>query len=378
MQLSERFRLKYKDKGFAVLPWDPSDAAVYFGSQALNTQLQRRIEAAYALAHPPKIYLQGRWGTGKTHHLYHLKYRLENNGAAGRNGFLVRFFAIECEDDTDFRYLHRKLLNSIGIDVVKSAVSNFLMQHGANRAHEQRRLFESTNLTVATQVLSIGDDQLAWKWLSGLQLNTGELRSLNVTANLEDTAELVDVLVRVGRLLREQGNDLVFLIDEAESLKNVNKPNAQRSWHDGLRNLADQANNSIGFVMAIHTDTNNSPPEFIMEDDINRRIGQQNILTLEPLADAPEVKGFLKDLLHARIDFASLPALPSNVTGETYPFEVDAFDLFLNELISGVSPTPSKVIESLSECALTSHLANEDFISMEVVQDVVPRVVSQA
>ncbi len=375
-ELAERFRLRYPEKGFAVLPWDPQDAGVYFGEQRLNERLQRRIEAGYALGRPPKIYLYGRWGAGKTHHLYHLKYLLENQGIAGRNNFIVRLFSVECEDDTGFDYLHRKMLNALGIDVVKQAVSDFLMQHGSNRAQEQRRLFESPNLIVATQVLSIGDDQLAWKWLTGHALSTAELRALNVTANLEDTSELVDVSVRIGRLLREQSRDLIFLVDEAEGLKNVGKPNAQRSWHDGLRNLADNLNNSVGFVLATYVDNNTPAPNFITEEDIVRRVGQQNILELEPYSDPIEVRRFLTDLIQARIDFSRVTDLSSTVTAETYPFDMDALDLFLQELLAGVSPTPSKIIEALSECALEAHIEDLNHITADVVREVVPRVVS--
>lgn len=375
-EFAARFHLRHPTKGFNVMPWDAEDAGVYFGERKLNEQLQRRVEAAYALGRPPKIYIQGRWGAGKTHHLYHLKYILESKGLGGKKDFIVRFFQVECEDDTAFQYLHRKMLNSLGMEVVKKAVSDFLMEHGTNRADEQKRLFDSQNLIVATQVLSIGDEQLAWRWLSGGQLSSAELRSLNVTSNLEDTTELVDVQIRLGRLLQEQGRRIVFLIDEAESLKNVTKANAQRSWHDGLRNLADSSNNSIGYVMATFVDLNNPYPEFAAEEDIVRRLGQQNILTLEPYSDPNEVKAFIQDLLKARVDPSSIETLPAGVKAETYPFTEDALDLFMHEVLAGVSPTPSKIIEAVSECALAAHLQDQDTIELDVVRNVVPSVVS--
>jgi hypothetical protein len=372
---AQRFHLSRPEKGFEISPWDPDDAKIYFGDKTLNRELQERIEAGYSLGKPPKIYLQGRWGAGKTHHLYHLKYVLETGGLGSEKKFIAPYLQIECDADTSFQYLHRKMLNALGLAVVKDAVSNFLMSQGSGRADAQKKMFGSQNLIVATQVLSIGDDQLAWRWLSGEMLSGGELKSLNVTSSLEDTSELVDVLVRIGRLLREQGTNVIFFIDEGEGLKNVTKPNAQFSWHDGFRNLADNMNNSIGFIMAIFVDNNNPSPGFINEDDILRRIGQKNILVLEPYSQAQQIVPFLQDLLKARIDFAEVQTFPNGSTKDSYPFEADALDLFVNELLHGaVSATPSKIIEGVSECAWKAHTLNEDIISVGVVQDVVPRV----
>lgn len=369
---ADRFHLSQPDKGFEISPWD--DAKIYFGDKTLNKELENRIEAGYSLGKPPKIYLQGRWGAGKTHHLYHLKYVLEWTGLPSVKKFVAPYLSIECDDDTTYQYLHRKMMNAFGIKTVKEAVSNFLMSTGSNRSDAQSRMFGSQNLIVATQVLSIGDDQLAWRWLCGEKLTTSELKSLNVTSPLEDTAELVDVLVRVGRLFREQGTNVIFFIDEGESLKKITKPNAQSSWHDGFKNLADQLNNSVGFVMAIFVDSNYPSPEFINEDDIMRRLGQRNIITLEPYSQPEQVLPFLKDLLKARIKLDAVQSFPDGSSRETYPFDSDAIDLFVNEILSGLSPTPSKIIEAVRECAWEAHTRDQDVITTAIVQEVVPRV----
>ncbi len=374
-EFATRFHLSRPEKGFDVSPWDPEDAKIYFGDQRLSIELERRIEAGYSLGKPPKIYLRGRWGAGKTHHLYHLKYVVETKGVGGVHGFIAPYLQVECEDDTPFQYLHRKMLNALGLTTVKGAVSEFLMSAGANRQAEQERLFGNSNLIIATQVLSIGDDQLAWKWLSGETLSGSELRTLNVTTNLEDTTELVDVLVRIGRLLREQRNHVLFFIDEGEGLKNVRKANAQSSWHDGFRNLADNMNNAIGFILAIFVDHANETPDFISEDDIVRRLGQRNLVDLEPYSGQDEIEPFLRDLLRSRINLGAVSSFPDSAPADTYPFTQDAWDLFINELLHGaVSATPSKVIEGVSECSWEAHVQDVDHISIDVVQEVMPRV----
>jgi hypothetical protein len=377
MDFAERFHLTNRDRAFEIAPWYPEDAGIYFGNRELNSELEGRIQAGYALGKPPKIYLSGRWGAGKTHHLYHLKHVLETTAWPGGRTFIAPYFQIECDDATTFSYLHKKMMNALGVDLVKQAVSDFLMGFGAAtaRSEAQARMFGSANLVVATQVLSIGDAQLAWKWLSGERLSGGELRSLNVTTNLEDTSELVDVLVRIGRLLNSQNCDLIFFVDELEGLRNVTKPNASSSWHDGMRNLADNMNNSVGYVFGIFVDTNNPFPGFIIEDDIVRRMGQRNSIELPTYSDATDIDPFLRDLVGARIRLDDLGSLPPEVTRDSYPFTMDARDLFINELVAGaVSATPSKIIEGLSECAWAAHIAEESFISVETVQEVMPRV----
>lgn len=377
---AQRFHLKYPEKGFEIAPWDPEDAKIYFGKSALNLQLQNRIEAGYSQGRPPKLYLQGSWGSGKTHHLYHIQHILNSSGVGGMNGFITPYIAIECQDNTDFHYFHKKLLNGLTLTKVKEAVSDFLMDTGQDRTTAQQDMFGSRNLILATQVLAMGgeNDQLAWKWMSGDRLNPGELKGLGVTTNLEDTSELTDVLIRLGRLFLRSGKRLIFFIDEAESVKNVSKPNAQSSWHDGLKNLADNANNSVGYMIAIFMDNNNPTPEFMIEDDIVRRMGQKNIIDLEPFFEGLQLKNFIKDLLSARIDFTEITAFPDGSSLDTYPFKSDAFDLFLNELLGGaVSATPSKIIEGVRECTWRAHELDIDLVSVEVVQEIMP-VVTQA
>jgi len=375
---ASRFRLVKPDKGFEIAPWDREDAKIYFGNRTLNKSLRGRIEAGYSRGgRPPKVYLLGRWGSGKTHHLYHLKYVLESEGIGSIENFVTPYIQIECEDGTQFRYLHRKLLNALGLTVVKDAISDFLMAQGADRQKAQEEMFESSNLVIATQVLSIGDDQLAWRWLCGDNLTGNELKSLNVTSNLTDSSELTDVLIRIGRLFKVQNKHILFFIDEAEGLKNVTKPNAQTSWHDGLKNLADNKNNSVGYILSIFEDGNNPTPEFIIEDDILRRLGQRNIITIDPYNEVEQIKPFLKDLLEARIKQSEVGDLPGNVQLEYYPFDNDALDLFINELLSGaVSPTPSKIIEGVSECAWETHTLDQEYITIDVVQEVLPRVMA--
>lgn len=375
LDLASRFHLSRPDRGFEISPWDADDAKIYFGDRTLNKELQERIEAGYSLGKPAKIYLQGRWGAGKTHHLFHLKHVLETTGLPSIKNFIAPYLQIECDDDTGYQYLHRKMMNALGLITVKESVSNFLMSHGGNRVEAQRQLFGSQNLIIATQVLSIGDDQLAWRWLCGEKLGGAELKSLNVTSSLEDTSELVDVIVRIGHMIRQQGKNVIFFIDEGEGLKNVTKPNAQTSWHDGFRNLADNVNSSIGFLLSIFVDSNNPSPDFINEDDILRRLGQKNILNLEPFSLAEQVLPFVKDLLRARIKLDEITTFPPGVSKDSYPFESDAMDLFVNEMLHGaVSATPGKIIEAVSECAWAAHTKNEDAVSFSVVQDVVPRV----
>lgn len=373
---SDRFFLSRPEKGFDVAPWDPEDASIYFGDQRLNRELAGRIEAGYATGRPPKIYLRGRWGAGKTHHLYHLKHIMESTGVGSITNFIAPYIQIECDDDTRFQYLHKKILNAIGIVKVKKAVADFLMAAGSEREAEQKRLFDKSNLIIATQVLSIGDDQLAWKWLCGETLSAGELRTLNVTTNLEDTAELVEVLFRIGRLLKEtDGAHVLIFIDEGEGLHNVRKPNAQASWHDGMKNLADNMNNSIGFILSLYVDHSNETPEFVSEDDIIRRIGQRNMVDLDPYSEPGEIEPFLKDLLESRIRLDEIDVWPGDTSRDTFPFAPDARDLFVHELLAGaVSATPSKIIEGVSECAWEAHTRGEPFINVDVVQEVMPRV----
>jgi hypothetical protein len=119
----------------------------------------------------------------------------------------------------------------------------------------------------------------------------------------------------------------------------------------------------------------NETPAFISEADVIRRLGQGNLVDLEPYSGPEQIEPFLRDLIASRIDLHAIGDNTLEPTPDAYPFTADSWDAFVNELVAGaVSATPSKIIEGVSECAWEAHLRDELTISVDAVQEVMPRV----
>ena len=95
---------------------------------------------------------------------------------------------------------------------------------------------------------------------------------------LVETGDLVDVLVTVGELFKRIGQHILFLVDEGENLHAVSNADAQRSWHDAFRRLADQNDNqSLGWIMTFYETIHEGAPPFMFEGDITSVLQNQLI-----------------------------------------------------------------------------------------------------
>ena len=73
---------------------------------------------------------------------------------------------------------------------------------------------------------------------------------------------MVNALAGLGRLATASSDEkLIFLIDEAEQLRNIRDNDAVEAVHNYLRRLSEQQNSSVGFVISTHaTILDDMPP----------------------------------------------------------------------------------------------------------------------
>jgi hypothetical protein len=166
----------------------------------------------------------------------------------------------------------------------------------------------------------------------------------------------------------------LFLVDEAESLHNVTKPDAQRTWHDGVRKLADQDNATISFVLAYYETPTSRMPGFIKEADIITRIGPESVIEVAPMEGVENVRQFVEQLSAYMIDKECAASRVDEASN--YPFESPALDLFAELCVEDLgAAVPRNIIRAVSECALEAYRRDEALITEEIVQRIVPMVV---
>jgi len=352
------------------------DAKLYFGSDQ-NRQIIREIETGYMAGYVPRIYLFGSYGTGKTHLLYHLKHHFDQSKQSPEIAAYV--VQIEAESKTRYQSLHKRLLDAVGIDALEKAYIDYSLAPGGDREARFRELFEDPNLYRVMQLLPTGpaNKNLAWRWLTGDKLSAGEQMQLGVTSLVTETGDLVDLLVRIGELFKRTGKNLLFLIDESEGLHSVSNGDAQRSWHDAFKRLADQNDNqSVGWILTFYTTLHDEAPTFMLEGDITTRLGKGGQRLLEPLQPV-QVKEFLVDLLKAFIDkgCAEEAIRAGNPKGSLshYPFTDSGLETFVEH--SGAAPEnaiPRTILRALTSCALEALRRDTRVLDAPLVNEVVP------
>jgi len=354
-----------------------ADRQLFFGDSE-NARLIEEIESSYLGGDVPKYYMWGNYGSGKTHLLYYLKHHFETEDTV--ESVLPFVVQMEAQSTTKFQALHRRFLDAVTPRVLSDAYSQFRAKYAVQDERDAAlaELFPSEDTRKALHFLEPGPAQaIAWKWLSGSSLSANEQTIIGVIGGINETGDLVELLVAIGELFRRVGKNLLFLIDESESLHNVSNNDAQRSWHDAIRRLAGEDNRSIGWIMTFYATDNDEPPQFTRDGDILDRLGDRGILVREPL-ESVAVDKFLKDLFGAFVDKDIAKSkieehgLDSDL--ETYPFTRDGYAAFTTEAAAAPDRSiPRTIIRGLTSCAIEALRRGVPAIDEQIVAERAPQ-----
>lgn len=362
----------------------PEDAQYYFGRNDIKDRLQKQIRRSFVAPGIPKMMVWGPYGSGKTQTLYYLEYFLKTQPPSSMKGTArTLYVTVEMRATSNAAHVHMQLMEALG----KSTVANWV-----RRLFDQAKDFDSRLLNLANQDQNIhlafkelratGDSPfVAWRWLVGQPLKTNELSSLGLTRNLGEVGagDLVEVLVAIGNLANEVGEELIFLIDEFEELQNVRQGDAAESIHQYLRRLAEPANASVGFLIGFKADVLDDAPEALRRGDIVGRIGKSNYLDIPPLPAVVDVKTFVKELLKNLTDKAKVEAKLSTLNGDTelgiFPFERSAFESLVDYATMDITRAlPRYIITAVNECAIQAWDEGKNLIDDSIVSTVAPYV----
>src|SRR5262249_20643557 len=149
----------------------------------------------------------------------------------------------------------------------------------------------------------------------------------------------------------------LYFIDEAERFNNITNADAFTVWLVGLRELTEIA--GVGFIFFVGAISKNDLPVLLIQEEIMRRIGVINYIEYLP-PGRDELRAFLKELCSTCIRKGEIPephlsvappevldpTIPQELTAITtgdpnrldaFPFEPDALDEFVENLVAGGS-----------------------------------------
>ena len=173
-----------------------SDAEWYLGNQEVCEELLRRVSSDFLIRGVPKCGVVGRFGQGKTHTLYHLKYLFDSDPQS----YPVRafFFRVAPYDESTpglsgWGYIHGKMLDAMGEGFLREMVRVFDQLPGARTQALSDALtdtftFGSENLRrslanlLSTYFLrDVRSTMPAWEWLRGKRPSGKELPERGIT-----------------------------------------------------------------------------------------------------------------------------------------------------------------------------------------------------
>ncbi len=333
---------------------DPeSDAEWFFGNKQVSEELLSRIRSDFDVRGIPKCGLIGRFGDGKTHTLYHIKYLFDKES---ENYPAICFFLVLAPYDEripdlgGWKYFHGKMLDAMGEDFLRQIVQEFDRlpeDRTADLSEEMKKTFRFGDENLKRSLANVLSGYFlretrsmlpAWQWLRGSKLEKGgAAQDLAATKGLENAEDMINVILNLGNLVRKtRGKGIVFLMDEAQALADVSKRDIE--IHHAFLQLASDYNQDVGFVVAYFGAGVQQIPRVLSQPpDILSRLGvtPQNVdeafINLMRLINTKEdVKSFISNLLEGVKDMeraeqlVSEAGLAGKVTSENLPFTEDA------------------------------------------------------
>lgn len=333
------FCLKDRDH-FAINPRE--DSKLYFGRKELAAELKKQIKKSFVFGKPPKMLLWGDWGVGKTHTMCHIQHFLETNQADYPSiVYFVEFGNVTRRSRYDI--VHQKMLDVIGKERVYYLLQKFAAIHsGVPLPEVLKHHLDSNDMITAFVNLAISPIQssqsaTAWEWLLGLGLENQRLQNLGTSRSLNDSSDFVAIEKFIGRLfwVVEQKR-LVFILDEARKLESIADPDAEANWIDAWKDLADDMNVEVGFLVSGSFARQEDIPAVLADEQITNRLGEASIVEL-PLFTRPNTEEFLSDLLEGLVDpdsskerLHSLEKGGKKLEVRPFPFTPDGFQLFVD------------------------------------------------
>ncbi|MER8919021.1 hypothetical protein [Mesorhizobium sp. M0802] len=341
MTVSDWFFLNPHRNNF--MPSVTRDRNLFLCHLDIQKQIQEIIERSFALKIPVKMILYGDWGVGKTHTIHHLAWWMEQNAAL----YPTKTYLVEVGDVTKksrFDILIRRFLDQIGIREIIRLVHEYRQKTGVQVAKGLAEcgvpkpicdVFNSF-LMVAPGDTPPEAVQQAFNFLKAQDVK-GSL-SLGMTGTLSESEDFYGVLVSLGELYKKvDEKQLILIADEAAKLEAVEGDDPTNShWLSTNRMIFDDQNVHFGFIYTISSKGRKGIPPFLVDAQIENRLGKDNYIELNPLAPA-DVTSFLQRLFADFLDWnriseaVSSGTIPSGVYDQSsYPFEPSAKAAFVD------------------------------------------------
>ncbi|MCL4688941.1 MAG: hypothetical protein KJ007_10240 [Burkholderiales bacterium] len=353
--------------------------------------LLREIEGATFSNDGYKAVIFGDYGRGKTHLVHNLAFLAEQRGMKVMPIY-IKSAAYTSKEP--FQNIFKEFVLRIRAEDVKRVASEYRKYVEEGKASKLADILQFEEIAFVMEegltAVNLNTVRTCMKWLGGEdKVPMANIRE-SLKARLTDSREFGAVLRGLSHMFSTvDGKVLLYLVDEAERFQNIVNVDTQYQWLASLRELTEIP--GVGFVFLIGAKTKNELPVLFVQDEIVRRIGSTNYTEIfNPGKEA--LKDFVLELLATCIrkgeppvtqrDYlpeaakdAAVPDALKEITGgdsaalETYPFEPDALDAFVDQLTTGTfGNKPSEVLIRVQKNARRAMLEGARTISLKLVE----------
>lgn len=332
---AEHFCLKDGRDNFDVN--EQLDWQLILGTKKYKKTVDEMLDAAMATRRPPRLVWAGDYGVGKTHHLNYASNKITDGNLPFK---VVRMELPDVQSNSEFNVLFERMVNEVGYNYFRT-----LLLEKISADSKWLDTVAPSDIKKALRQMALNEDvaESAWDFLCGRKLGKDQKAQVGVSkVRLDDSEEYASVILNIAQVIKAQTEDrriLLFLIDEVEGLKAVNKADAENKWVLAVRKILDIK--EVGAIFAVGSQHLNDIPRILQDGSVIRRFGQQNYIFLENF-DNTDTQSFIQQLLTTFIDPTRKAALEGkeNLTAKSgydsnfYPFMSDAFEGYCQWLVS--------------------------------------------
>jgi hypothetical protein len=358
---------------------DPIQDHACFARDDVNTHaIAESLDIDVVTGLAPKRLVWGPYGAGKTHTLMRT---MEELGKLTP----IRAVRIECPDlakKSRFHDLYREgIMRGLGQDFVVDLMESVKLDVGMRRPDElrrelKRRFRDEEIARAAERLYDPNFDRLKlWRWLSGVAMSQGDLNLLGQTQDLTETeaARLADILVMLGRLLRELKKiTLVLILDEMERLRSIG-PEAITTFVSGFTRLVDPSQTSLCVLIGASAQLQSEMVDvFSGTGPVMSRLGSDALIDIPALPD-PDVDRFIAGVLeYVRRAQPDVQALLGQATASTeeelapefFPFTVEAVEALKSR---ATTLTPREITMQMTRALGKAHRKGARVITTDCV-----------
>jgi hypothetical protein len=382
--------------GFTTFRFEPDQHPEFlFGirERQKRDMLLEEIEGASFSNDGHKGVIFGDYGRGKTRMCHNLAFEIQRNGL----GVIPVYLKCSAYGSKEpFPSLFKEMITRHPTEDMRRIASEYVRMMGKDGVPALIDIVQSEDIAlVMSRGLTAVDHDVvrnSMRWLGGEPKVPMGLISQALKPQLTDSREFGAVMRGIAQMLVTIEKKVpLYLVDEAERFQNVANADTYFSWLAALRELTEILN--AGFMFFIGANTRNDLPVILIQEEVMRRVGVSNYIEFQN-PGREDLREFLVELLGTFIQKGDAPephrsvlppeALDNSVPEElvqltegdalrleTYPFEPEAFDEFVEQLTaSDKSSKPSEALIRLQKAAQRAMRTNVRLIDSKIVDAV--------